>query len=99
MREGSVMQTFDWGQFIASTISVLLILGGVWWWVRRNRGLTPLAGHNRRIQVVEALPMSLKHRMVLIQVDDQMVLTSVSAGEVKTLHAWSRAPSGDAHAA
>ena len=90
MREGSVMQTFDWGQFMASTISVLLILGGVWWWVRRNRGLTPLAGQNRRIQVVEALPMSLKHRMVL---------TSISAGEVKTLHAWRSAPSGDAHAA
>lgn len=97
MREGSVMQAFDWGQFIASTISVLLILGGVWWWVRRNRGLTPMAGQSRRIQVVEALPMSLKHRLVLIQVDDQMVLTSVSAGEVKTLHAWS--PSGASHAA
>ena len=99
MREGSVMQTFDWGQFIASTISVLLILAGVWWWVRRNRGLTPQAGQNRRIQVVEALPMSLKHRLVLIQVDDQMVLTSVSAGEVKTLHAWAHSQPGAGHAA
>ena len=88
MREGSVMQTFDWGQFIASTVSVLLILGGVWWWVRRNRGLSPQGGQSRRIQVVEALPLSLKHRMVLIQVDDQMVLTSVGAGDVTTLHTW-----------
>jgi len=32
--------------------------------------------------------LSLKHKMVLIEVDNQMVLASVSPGEVKTLHAW-----------
>jgi flagellar biogenesis protein FliO len=42
----------------------------------------------RRIQLVEALPLSLKHKMVLIQIDKQMVLASVSPSEVKTLHAW-----------
>ncbi|MEY4363614.1 MAG: Flagellar biosynthesis protein FliO [Pseudomonadota bacterium] len=82
------MQTFDWGQFTASTVSVLLILAAVWWWVKRNRGLLQAHGQQRRIQVVEALPLSLKHKMVLIQVDNQMVLASVSPGEVKTLHAW-----------
>lgn len=85
------MQTFDWGQFVASTFSVLLILVAVWWWVKRNRGMLPAAGQMRRIQVVEALPLSLKHKMVLIQVDNQMVLASVSPSEVKTLHAWSDA--------
>ena len=94
------MQTFDWGQFIASTVSVLLILVAVWWWVRRNRGFLQAAGQQRRIQVVEALPLSLKHKMVLIQVDNQMVLASVSPSEVKTLHAWSEVESsGDRHAA
>jgi hypothetical protein len=38
--------------------------------------------------LVEALPLSLKHKMVLIQIDNQMVLASVSPSEVKTLHAW-----------
>ena len=82
------MQTFDWGQFVASTVSVLLILVGVWWWVKRNRGFLQAQGQERRIQVVEALPLSLKHKMVLIQIDKQMVLASVSPSEVKTLHAW-----------
>jgi flagellar biogenesis protein FliO len=85
------MQTFDWGQFTASTVSVLLILAAVWWWVKRNRGMLQAPGQERRIQVVEALPLSLKHKMVLIQVDDQMVLASVSPSEVKTLHAWTDA--------
>ena len=84
------MQSFDWVQFIASTFSVLLLLGGALWWVKRNKGLVGNLQADRRIQVLEALPLSLKHKMVLIQVDNQMVLASVSPGEVKTLHAWTQ---------
>jgi flagellar biogenesis protein FliO len=84
------MQGFDWGQFIASTFSVLLLLVGALWWVKRNRGFTANGNEEKRIQVLEALPLSLKHKMVLIQVDNQMVLASVSPAEVKTLHAWTQ---------
>jgi flagellar biogenesis protein FliO len=90
------MQSFDWGQFIASTFSVLLLLCGALWWVRRSRGLATKGAGDKRIQLIEALPLSLKHKMVLIQVDNQMVLASVSPAEVKTLHAWTR---GDSHVA
>lgn len=90
------MQSFDWGQFIASTFSVLLLLGGALWWVKRNKGFSAQGGEQKRIQVLEALPLSLKHKMVLIQVDNQMVLASVSPAEVKTLHAWAQ---GEQHAA
>jgi flagellar biogenesis protein FliO len=90
------MQSFDWGQFIASTFSVLLLLGGALWWVKRNKGFSAQGGEQKRIQVIEALPLSLKHKMVLIQVDNQMVLTSVSPAEVKTLHTWTQ---GEQHAA
>ena len=84
------MQSFDWGQFIASTLSVLLLLVGALWWVKRNRGFTTNGQEDKRIQVLEALPLSLKHKMVLIQVDNQVVLASVSPAEVKTLHAWTQ---------
>ena len=84
------MQSFDWVQFIGSTLSVFLLLGGALWWVKRNKGLAGNLQTDRRIQVLEALPLSLKHKMVLIQVDNQMVLASVSPGEVKTLHAWTQ---------
>ena len=82
------MQSFDWGQFIASTFSVLLLLVGALWWVKRSRGVAANGSDEKRIKVLEALPLSLKHKMVLIQIDNQMVLTSVSPAEVKTLHAW-----------
>ncbi len=90
------MQSFNWGQFIASTFSVLLLLCGALWWVKRQRGMSAPNAQDKRIQLIEALPLSLKHKMVLIQVDNQMVLASVSPAEVKTLHAWTR---GESHAA
>jgi flagellar biogenesis protein FliO len=68
----------------------MLLLVGALWWVKRNRGFTANGSEEKRIQVLEALPLSLKHKMVLIQVDNQMVLASVSPAEVKTLHAWTQ---------
>ena len=93
------MQTFDWGQFVASTVSVLLVLLGVWWWVRRHKAQVPAMNQAHRMAVVQALPLSLKHKMVLIEVDNQMVLTAVSPGEVKTLHAWAKAGASGDHGA
>jgi len=82
------MQGFDWGQFIASTLTIVLLLLGALWWVKRNRMIGGPTSTERRIHMREAIPLSLKHKMVLIEVDNQMVLASVSPGEVKTLHAW-----------
>jgi flagellar biogenesis protein FliO len=45
-----------------------------WWWVKRNKTMGIQGNGDRRIQLVEALPLSLKHKMVLIQIDNQMVL-------------------------
>jgi flagellar biogenesis protein FliO len=84
------MQSFDWGQFIASTLSIVLLLLGALWWVKRNRIMGGSQDPDRRIHMLEAIPLSLKHKMVLIEVDNQMVLASVSPSEVKTLHAWAK---------
>jgi flagellar biogenesis protein FliO len=91
----SNMQTFNWAQFFASSVGIFVILFGALWWVRRQKNLTGTVTNERRIQMIEALPLSLKHKMVLLQIDDQMILASVSPAEVKTLHAWR---SGDDHA-
>ena len=84
------MQSFDWGQFVASTVFVLLLLLGALWWAKRNPSMLAQGQAEKRIHVVESMPLSLKHKMVLIQVDNQMVLATVSPAEVKTLHAWTK---------
>jgi flagellar biogenesis protein FliO len=82
------MQTFNWAQFFASSIGIALLLLAALWWVRRQKNVSGMGVSERHIQIVEAMPLSLKHKMVLLQIDDQMILTSVSPAEVKTLHAW-----------
>jgi flagellar biogenesis protein FliO len=89
------MQTFSWAQFFASTLGVAILLLAALWWVRRQKSMGGFGAQEKRIQMIEAMPLSLKHKMVLIQIDDQMILTSVSPAEVKTLHAWR---CGDEHA-
>lgn len=89
------MQTFNWAQFFASSIGIAFLLLAALWWVRRQKNLTGLSGPERHIQMVAALPLSLKHKMVLLQIEDQKILVSVSPAEVKTLHAWR---SGEQHA-
>ena len=84
------MQSFDWGQFVASTVFVLLLLLGALWWAKRNQSMLAQGQVEKRIHVVESMPLSLKHKMVLIQVDNQMVLATISPAEVKTLHACTK---------
>lgn len=78
----------NWQQYILSILVVLALLGVVLWGLTRNGIRRNFSGLGQRIQIQESLSLSLRHKLVLIQVDEQQVLLSVSPGEVKTLHAW-----------
>ena len=82
------MQATDWFQYAFSAVVVLATLGAVLWvLVKRKNAFAPKA-QGRKIQVVETMPLSLKHKLMLVQVDNQMVLLSVNPQDIRTLHAW-----------
>jgi len=82
------MQATDWFQYAFSALVVLATLGGVLWvLVRRKNAFAPNS-EGRKIKLVETMPLSLKHKLMLVQVDNQMVLLSVNAQDISTLHAW-----------
>ena len=82
------MQAADWFQYAFSAVVVLATLGAVLWiLVRRKNAFAPKA-QGRKIQVLETMPLSLKHKLMLVQVDNQMVLLSVNPQDIQTLHAW-----------
>jgi flagellar protein FliO/FliZ len=86
------MQAADWFQYAFSAVVVLATLGAVLWvLVRRKNAFAPKA-QGRKIQVVETMPLSLKHKLMLVQVDNQMVLLSVNPQDIHTLHAWQPQP-------
>ena len=82
------MQATDWFQYAFSAVVVFATLGAVLWvLVRRKNAFAPKA-QGRKIQLVETMPLSLKHKLMLVQVDNQMVLLSVNPQDIRTLHAW-----------
>ena len=86
------MQATDWFQYAFSAVVVLATLGAVLWvLVRRKNALAPKA-EGRKIKLLETMPLSLKHKLMLVQVDNQMVLLSVNPQDIQTLHAWQPTP-------
>ena len=82
------MPNHDWAQYSLSMTFVLLLLAAALWWLsRRNKGfLLPAA--QRRIQILEAYPMGLRHKLLLVQVDQQRLLLAINSNDIQTLHAW-----------
>ena len=82
------MPNQDWVQYSLSMTFVLLLLAAVLWWLsRRNKGFLLPVG-KRRIQILETYPMGLRHKLLLVEVDSQRMLLSVSPNDIQTLHAW-----------
>jgi len=82
------MPNYDWAQYSLSMTFVLLLLAAALWWLsRRNKGFL-LPASPRRIQILEAYPMGLRHKLLLIQVDQERLLLSVNNNDIQTLHAW-----------
>jgi flagellar biosynthesis protein FliP len=77
------MPNHDWAQYSLSMTFVLLLLAAALWWLsRRNKGFL-LPTNQRRIQILEAYPMGLRHKLLLVQVDQQRLLLSVTNSESK----------------
>ena len=82
------MPNHDWAQYSLSMTFVLLLLAAALWWLsRRNKGFL-LPASQRRIQILEAYPMGLRHKLLLVQVDQQRLLLAVNSNDIQTLHAW-----------
>jgi flagellar protein FliO/FliZ len=82
------MQAVDWFQYAFGAVVVLATLGAVLWvLVRRKNAFAPKA-EGRKIKLLETMPLSLKNKLMLVQVDNQMVLLSVNPQDIRTLHAW-----------
>jgi flagellar protein FliO/FliZ len=82
------MQAADWFQYAFSAVVVLATLGAVLWLLVRRKNAFAPKSEGRKIKLLETMPLSLKHKLMLVQVENQMVLLSVNPQEISTLHAW-----------
>ena len=88
------MTAIDWPRFVLSAVFVLGLMAALLWWLKRRQSPWSTQAQGRRIQILETQPLGLKHKMMLVQVDQQMVLVSANAHDIRTLHAWPCATNG-----
>ena len=82
------MPNHDWAQYSLSMTFVLLLLAAALWWLsRRNKGFLLPSG-KRRIQILEAYSLGMRHKLLLVQVDSQRLLLAVNPNDIQKLHAW-----------
>ncbi len=82
------MTAIDWPRYMLSAVFVLGLMAALLWWLKRRQAPWALQGQGRRIRLIETQPLGLKHKMMLVQVDQQMVLVAVNANDIRTLHSW-----------
>lgn len=71
-------------QMTLGLLAVLLLLGGLAWFMRRVVRIQGVAGG--ALRVIGGLSMGARERVVLIQVGKQQMLLGVAPGRVQTLH-------------
>ena len=70
------------------------------WVLPRLMGLTPGRGGQRRLRLVEALPLDRQHRVALVRAGNREYLLGLGTGRVTTIDAWpARDPDPGADAA
>jgi flagellar biosynthetic protein FliO len=78
-------------QQIAMAGVVLLILGGALWMLKR-KGMARFAAVNfrvkgqRRLEIVERLPLTPQHTLCLVRVGDRTVLIGTAPSNCSVLH-------------
>jgi len=82
------MPVHDWAQFALSVTFVFLLLAACLWWLAKRKGGFLVNRVNRPIQIEDTLQLGIKHRLMLVKVDDYKVLVCVTPNEMQTLHAW-----------
>ena len=82
------MPIHDWAQFALSVTFVFLFMAAVLWWLSKRKGGFLVNRINRPIQIEDTLQLGIKHKLMLVKVDEFKVLVSVTPNEMQTLHAW-----------
>lgn len=90
------MDVTDYLKFFFALIFVLALMGGLAYILKRlglsQDGLSTLNKKDKRLKVVEALPLDAKRKAVLIQRDDQEHLVLLSASGETVVETNIKAP-------
>jgi flagellar protein FliO/FliZ len=78
----------DMLRFAGSLLLVLGLLGGLLWGLKRMQAGVSLSGGVRQLQVIEAVSVGPRQKIVLVRVGGREVLVGVSPTQLTALGTW-----------
>lgn len=82
--------SFDVAGMVGSLLFVIVCIVGLTWLLRRSRlvSTTGQAG----VTLVSQIPLSMKEKLLVVQVGDEKLLIGCTATAINTLHCWASSP-------
>jgi flagellar protein FliO/FliZ len=82
--------SFDVTGMVGSLLFVIVCIVGLTWLLRRSRlvSTTGQAG----VTLVSQIPLSMKEKLLVVQVGDEKLLIGCTATAINTLHCWASSP-------
>lgn len=85
----------DMLRFAGSLVLVLALLGGLLWGLKRMQSGVRLSGGARQLQVIEAVSVGPRQKIVLVRLGTREVLVGVSPTQLTALGSWPVAAADD----
>ncbi|WP_373081459.1 flagellar biosynthetic protein FliO [Zhongshania sp.] len=83
----------DISGLLGSLLLVVLCIVAVMWLLRKSR---LVAGPNQAgVAVVGQIPLSMKEKLLVVQIGDEKLLIGCTSAAINTLHTWTSPPSSD----
>jgi flagellar protein FliO/FliZ len=85
--------SFDVAGMVGSLLFVIVCIVGLTWLLRRSRlvSATGQAG----VTLVSQIPLSMKEKLLVVQVGDEKLLIGCTATAINTLHCWASSPDAE----
>jgi flagellar protein FliO/FliZ len=86
----AVGPSFDVAGMVGSLLFVIVCIVGLTWLLRRSRlvSATGQAG----VTLVSQIPLSMKEKLLVVQIGDEKLLIGCTATAINTLHCWASSP-------
>ncbi|WP_269620492.1 flagellar biosynthetic protein FliO [Zhongshania sp. BJYM1] len=81
--------SYDVSGMVGSMLFVIVCIVGLMWLLRRTR-LVSASGQGG-VTVVSQIPLSMKEKLLVVQVGDEKLLLGCTSASINTLHSWASA--------
>jgi len=71
-----------------SMVLILILLGAMYWILRKLKEKQMLLGKSGRLTILETLNLGSRQKIALLQVDGQRILIGITAQQINNLAHW-----------